>query len=442
VRLKLIRVTGFKRFGDRVQLDTRGPIIAIVGPNEAGKTSLLEAIAHVSKDEPFGAHEFTDRNAGDAEQAVVVAEFSLDADDRAALGDLVGDGVDLTYASWRYPSGDRRYSVQPRHPRDGRHRAGAVAALDQALKDGWLEPLDEDEPEADRGGRPRLAERARALVGALRSLADNLGEEVHLELDALAAAVNQEVPDGVETDRTELFDVLSVASAFERESPPEQRINAILASRLPQFLLFTDEDRTLRTEYVWGEHPTPPRGLENVFALAKTNYLHLKAAAMNDDRTTTETLLEQGNAELDEAFKAWRQADLHVSLSVNQRSLQLLVRDRATAKRTRLDERSAGLRSFVALIAFAARHASTVRPVLLVDEAETHLHYGAQADLMRVFERQRVAETIIYTTHSIGCLPSDLGATIRVVALLRANTTEAPSITRCGQPSVAPGSRR
>lgn len=35
---------------------------------------------------------------------------------------------------------------------------------------------------------------------------------------------------------------------------------------------------------------------------------------------------------------------------------------------------------------------------------------------MRVFERQQVAETIIYTTHSIGCLPSDLGATIRVVS--------------------------
>jgi hypothetical protein len=56
-----------------------------------------------------------------------------------------------------------------------------------------------------------------------------------------------------------------------------------------------------------------------------------------------------------------------------------------------------------------------VRPVLMVDEAEMHLHYGGQADLVRVFERQQVAETIIYTTHSVGCLPSDLGATIRVV---------------------------
>jgi predicted ATP-dependent endonuclease of OLD family len=35
---------------------------------------------------------------------------------------------------------------------------------------------------------------------------------------------------------------------------------------------------------------------------------------------------------------------------------------------------------------------------------------------VRVFERQHAAETIIYTTHSIGCLPSDLGATIRVVS--------------------------
>jgi predicted ATP-dependent endonuclease of OLD family len=53
---------------------------------------------------------------------------------------------------------------------------------------------------------------------------------------------------------------------------------------------------------------------------------------------------------------------------------------------------------------------------LLVDEAENHLHYEAQADLLRVFERQSAAQSVLYTTHSIGCLPEDLGSAIRVVA--------------------------
>jgi predicted ATP-dependent endonuclease of OLD family len=53
--------------------------------------------------------------------------------------------------------------------------------------------------------------------------------------------------------------------------------------------------------------------------------------------------------------------------------------------------------------------------VLLVDEAETHLHYDAQANLVDTFFSQDVAAQVIYTTHSPGCLPPDLGTGIRIV---------------------------
>jgi hypothetical protein len=44
---------------------------------------------------------------------------------------------------------------------------------------------------------------------------------------------------------------------------------------------------------------------------------------------------------------------------------------------------------------------------------DTHLHYGAQADLVQVLEEQDEAAKVIYTTHSAGCLPRDLGTRIR-----------------------------
>jgi predicted ATP-dependent endonuclease of OLD family len=50
-----------------------------------------------------------------------------------------------------------------------------------------------------------------------------------------------------------------------------------------------------------------------------------------------------------------------------------------------------------------------------VDEAEVHLHYDAQADVVGVFEAQELADRIIYTTHSAGSLPRDLGRSVRVV---------------------------
>jgi predicted ATPase len=83
-------------------------------------------------------------------------------------------------------------------------------------------------------------------------------------------------------------------------------------------------------------------------------------------------------------------------LSAQPGGLEIQVRDRETKKHTRLEERSAGLRSFVALIAFCATHAGGRTPILLIDEAENHLHYEGQANLLKVFEPIRCSERDLY----------------------------------------------
>lgn len=52
---------------------------------------------------------------------------------------------------------------------------------------------------------------------------------------------------------------------------------------------------------------------------------------------------------------------------------------------------------------------------MLVDEAETHLHYDAQPDLVDALMKERSARQVIYSTLSIGRLPPDLGCGIRAV---------------------------
>jgi hypothetical protein len=52
----------------------------------------------------------------------------------------------------------------------------------------------------------------------------------------------------------------------------------------------------------------------------------------------------------------------------------------------------------------------------LIDELEQRLHYDAQADLVQVLQRQELAPKIIYTTHSAGSLPEDLGLGVHVVS--------------------------
>jgi predicted ATP-dependent endonuclease of OLD family len=67
-------------------------------------------------------------------------------------------------------------------------------------------------------------------------------------------------------------------------------------------------------------------------------------------------------------------------------------------------------------MAFLEQHTSDKsKPILLVDEVEQHLHYDAQADVIQMLSKQEGAQKIIYTTHSIGCLPNDLGCGVKVI---------------------------
>ena len=71
---------------------------------------------------------------------------------------------------------------------------------------------------------------------------------------------------------------------------------------------------------------------------------------------------------------------------------------------------------FVALAAFLDANSGGNPPILLVDEAENHLHWDAQADLINLFHSRGLVSQVIYSTHSPGCLPHDLGNGVRAVA--------------------------
>ena len=104
-----------------------------------------------------------------------------------------------------------------------------------------------------------------------------------------------------------------------------------------------------------------------------------------------------------------------MNLDVDERGLLTHVVDMDTRRFTRIEERSEGLRAFVTLAVFLGSQALEVPPILLIDEAELHLHADAQADLVGGLLRQINATQVWYTTHSPACLPSDLGTGIRLL---------------------------
>jgi len=53
MRLLCASVSGFRRFGDKVTVRLTEPLIAVVGSNEAGKSSFLEALRKLDNDDPI-----------------------------------------------------------------------------------------------------------------------------------------------------------------------------------------------------------------------------------------------------------------------------------------------------------------------------------------------------------------------------------------------------
>lgn len=83
-QLVSVTLNGFRRFEDaRLTVDTK--IVALLGPNEAGQPSLLDALAFLNGDKEFEDTDLSRDLSSPAESPVVSALFSLDDDDRKAV---------------------------------------------------------------------------------------------------------------------------------------------------------------------------------------------------------------------------------------------------------------------------------------------------------------------------------------------------------------------
>jgi hypothetical protein len=206
---------------------------------------------------------------------------------------------------------------------------------------------------------------------------------------------------------------------LEKESAPSPLRTAIdaLHDEAPDFLVFGEDARDLASSYPISELRTEtPAALQNLADIGGLSFAELFRVVDSADGAALTTLEHRVNRRLTERFtESWQQSGVSVAvrLSTSLVEVQVVNED---SEFTALAERSDGLREFVALHSFALRNRAAA-PILLIDEAEQRLHYDAQADLVQMLAKQQVAPKVIYTTHSAGCLPEDLGNGVRLVSV-------------------------
>ncbi|MFC4357750.1 ATP-dependent endonuclease, partial [Halobium salinum] len=189
----------------------------------------------------------------------------------------------------------------------------------------------------------------------------------------------------------------------------------ILQRRAPEFLFFGDEERSLNTTYNLPDegYVSKEPALGNLLELAGVSLAELRKATESGNNPRKAELVKKANEKLRDIYsESWVRDDVVPYIDIQNETLNLYVE--SSEGITPIDQRSDGFRWYVALLAFLDRTDSN-EPILLIDEAETHLSYDAQAQLINVLETQDLAQQVIYSTHSAGCLPSDLGTGIRPV---------------------------
>lgn len=411
-------------------------MVALVGPNEAGKSSLLRAMTHIGDSDGFDENEYPRRRPG-AEPRLVWT-FELDDDDRQALQEIPDTGEARRVEIAKSSDGRKTWAFRPHHPvRDKTPRAAAhataetltdeVRALTSAQSDSAdldfehvLSILRLEKPNLSEEEVASLLEYGEAIMRVAQEAPNQgVGDPSAVDEGQQGGPTHIEARLKVEEFGSRLIDL----AAHEAERAPAALAIDALQQHVPEIRLFEPEDRELASEYDLTQvADSPPAALMHLASLAGLDLPTLRDEAVAGRIADVATRRNAANRVLLNAFdKSWNQQGIAVQIDIQGTLLHVQATTPEDDGLSTISERSDGMRWFAALLAYA--HGWKSLPILLVDEIETHLHYDAQADLIEVLSRQEFTSKVIFTTHSFGCLPHDLGTGVRVVEQVDAATS-------------------
>lgn len=386
--------------------------VAFVGPNEAGKSSVLSALRLFDSDDPVPERDASRSQRGqalDPNRAVVKLSFTLDESQLTLAKALpINAGALRHLVFTKVASGTRSYRFTPAPVLSPSVKEGLVKVWPALRKALYL--AYETLPEAAETSFDE------SDLDAISAFVDGTGKPPEVEVwDSVNAGVTEHLNDEKLTRTVEAF-----RTYYEWARPGTSLQSLVyqgIGGALPVFVQFTENLRSIRAEYLLADASIDADpALANLLRLAQFPLDQIRTALGEPDHLRT--LEEKANERLKTFFtETWKQEQITVGLKVTEEFLRVDVKDLTDGSLgwIKITERSDGLRTFVALAAFLDSGSFERLPILLIDEAEQHLHQNAQGDLIRMLQELTAVGQVLYTTHSPACLPADLGNGVRFV---------------------------
>ena len=453
MRLTRARVQNYRSIRDTGWFDVEEAKTILVGPNEAGKTALLEALQQINA--PAGTRQFEplrdyprklyneDIQSGrldPAEIPVASAMFRLDSDD---LDELPGGLQNATYRVIR------RLDNSFRHAIDG--GLEPVVFTDEIRKD-----LLRMASHVDKQTAPSRADQVPApsadlerIIGSWRVDATTIGSERATELRGWLDSIGSDIDEDNTTEENRHNRLLGHTRI------PEQRSHALktLRGRLPVFVYFSNyfgvrpnlhlRRFAKRTEQNLLDDDRYDYG--NLCLLKLLGFTARELADLGDapDPGDDPVAFECYRSQLDERRIKLNAASLYLSGQISSawnpdperpeantvlvqadgQYLKVVVQDEVGVE-VELDQRSAGFQWLVSffVVFFAEARGAHANAILLLDEPGLSLHGLKQREFRQTVSRLAETSQTLYTTHSPFLVGPDELDMVRVVEMTDRDT--------------------
>ena len=417
MRLRKFRVRAYRCIHDSGEI-TVGDLAAFVGRNESGKTTILQALTLLNKDEIVSELDLCDEMNEELKNKINLAEgdFDLSQHESSIIKEKFPNLPEIKKIKLFRTNQDQKVQYEFEDIEFGESDSGELNSWDNFSKQ---------------------------IIGFLDTIPNHLRIQVDTTFFDETVPKNQEVFDSGMAEFSNQFHVIAiqepqVIEEWEKiyEKPENQFSNLLsgesqrvalqnfIASELhPRFVYFSDykkiygninlneylkEENRERTESIeFIEEFDKAETVRNLFYLAELDLRELDEVK-NSPSKSIKLLNAASNRLTSKLNPAWKGDPIHVDLRYNPGNIMSVVisdvhRDGTVTNTGLLNRRAEGFKwtfSFIVNFAAETQRAELKEAILLLDEPARNLHPTQQMGISDLLRNLAGSNQVLYATHS------------------------------------------